>query len=33
MDILVVGIGGNGQSYFMKYLKEKSFRLNNHNDK
>ncbi len=33
MDILVVGIGGNGQTYFMKYLEDKSFRINPHNDK
>ena len=33
MDILVVGIGGSGQSYFMTYLKNKSFRLNDCSDK
>ena len=33
MDILVVGVGGNGQSYFMTYLKKKSFKLNDHHDR
>ena len=33
MNILVVGIGGNGQTYFMTYLHKKSFRLNIYNDK
>lgn len=33
MDILVVGVGGNGQSYFMTYLKKRLFRLNDHNDR
>ena len=28
MDFLVVGTGGNGQTYFMQYLIEKSFRIN-----
>jgi hypothetical protein len=32
MDILCVGIGGNGQTYFMNYLKKKSFCLNNVED-
>ncbi len=32
MNILVVGIGGNGQSYFMTYLHKKSFRLNHLGD-
>lgn len=32
MQIIVVGIGGNGQTYFMKYLKEKSFQINNLSD-
>ena len=32
MDILVVGIGGCGQTYFMKYLQEKSFKLNHWDD-
>ena len=32
MNILVVGIGGNGQSYFMKYLNKKSFKLNDPHD-
>lgn len=29
MDLLVVGIGGNGQTYFMEYLLQNNFRLNN----
>lgn len=33
MDILVVGVGGNGQTYFMTYLKKNLFRLNHHNDR
>ena len=33
MDILVVGVGGNGQSYFMSYLIQKSFRLNDYGDR
>jgi hypothetical protein len=33
MDILVVGIGGNGQTYFMAYLHKKSFRLNHLHDR
>ena len=32
MNIIVVGIGGNGQTYFMQYLHEKSFRLNHLHD-
>ena len=32
MNILVVGIGGNGQTYFMTYLHKKSFRLNRLSD-
>lgn len=33
MDIIVIGIGGNGQSYFMNYLQQKSFRINHLTDK
>ena len=33
MDIIVIGIGGNGQSYFMNYLQKKSFRINHLTDK
>jgi len=33
MDILVVGVGGNGQTYFMEYLHKKSFRINNVHDR
>ena len=33
MDIIVIGIGGNGQSYFMNYLQKKSFRINDLTDK
>lgn len=33
MNILIVGIGGNGQTYFMTYLQKKSFRLNHIDDK
>ncbi len=33
MNILVVGIGGNGQTYFMNYLQKKGFQTNNSNDK
>ena len=28
MDIICVGIGGNGQSFFMRYLESKSFKIN-----
>ena len=30
--MLVIGIGGNGQTYFMEYLRQKSFRLNHRTD-
>lgn len=33
MNILVVGIGGNGQTYFMTYLHKRSFKLNNIHDR
>lgn len=33
MKILVVGTGGNGQTYFMEYLLQKSFKLNDIGDK
>ena len=33
MDILVVGFGGSGQTSFMRYLKKKSFRINDIVDK
>lgn len=32
MDILVVGIGGNGQTLFMNYLHQNSFRINHRRD-
>lgn len=32
MNIIIVGIGGNGQTYFMKYLREKSFPTNHIHD-
>ena len=33
MNTIVVGVGGNGQSYVMEYLTKKSFRLNHPDDK
>tara|TARA_B110001469_G_C9644191_1_gene324913 strand:- start:2081 stop:2314 length:234 start_codon:yes stop_codon:yes gene_type:complete len=33
IDILVVGAGGNGQSYFMNFLKNNKININNCVDK
>ncbi len=33
IDVLVVGAGGNGQTYFMKFLKQNKIKTNRLNDK
>ncbi len=33
LDLLIVGAGGNGQSYFMNFLKKNKIKINSINDK